>query len=222
MMNEHLQKALSEAMYKEFDWTNDFDNPYEEYKFSAEFESNMQAICKKADCTYVTVGSKRIRKSLVAILVALFVLAASGCAIITKYIITWNETQNDKQGTLDVTFNIEGPETNGDFVYKNPNAPSEYTSTIITKEHGTYIMEFVSPEEDTIIYSQQSMDESMSLSLDNEDAYFEEITINGYKGYESIKDGVSALHWADGVYYYNLQGTCEITVLKEMAESLAE
>lgn len=222
MMNEHLQKALSEAMYKEFDWTNDFDNPYEEYKFSAEFESNMQAICKKAACTYVTVGSKRIRKSLVAILVALFVLAASGCAIITKYIITWNETQNDKQGTLDVTFNIEGPETNGDFVYKNPNAPSEYTSTIITKEHGTYIMEFVSPEEDTIIYSQQSMDESMSLSLDNEDAYFEEITINGYKGYEYIKDVVSALHWADGVYYYNLQGTCEITVLKEMAESLAE
>ena len=222
MMNENLQKALLEAMHKEFSWINDFDNPYEEYEFSPKFESNMHDICKKADYSYITVGSKRIRKSLIAILVALFVLAASGCAIITKYIVTWNETQNDKQGTLDVTFDITGPENSGEFVPKAPTAPAEYTFTIITKEYETYIMEFIGPNEETIIYSQQSVDESMSLSLDNEDAYFEEVTINGCKGYEYIKDGVSALCWSDGIYYYDLQGTCEITILKEMAKSLAE
>lgn len=221
-MSRNLQKALSEALTIEFNWVNDFKNPYEDYQFSKSFESNMQDICKKAEYSYVTLGSKRIRKSLIAILVALFVLAASGCAVLTKYIVTWNETQNDKQGTLDVTFNIEGPETNRDFVYKTPITPPEYTSTSITKEDGVYIMELVNPEGETIIYSQQSMDESMSLSIDNEDAYFEEVTINGYKGYEYLKDGISALHWADGVYYYDLQGTCKITVLKEIAKSLAE
>ena len=60
----------------------------------------------------------------------------------------------------------------------------------------------------------------MSLSIDNEDAYFEEISINGYKGYESSKDNINAVCWADGLYYYELQGTCEISILKEMAESL--
>lgn len=222
MMNENLQKALSEAMHKEFSWINDFDNLYEEYEFSPEFESNMQDICKKADYSYVTIGSKRIRKSLIAILVALFVLAASGCAIITKYIVIWNETQNDKQGTLNVTFDIEGPEDSGEFVYKTPTTPTKYTSTIITKEYETYIIEFTGSKEETIIYSQQSMDDSMSLSLDNEDAHFEEVTINGHKGYEYFKEGVSALHWSDGLYYYDLQGTCEMTILKEMAKSLAQ
>ena len=220
MMNDNLQKALSRAIDIEFSWIKDFENPYEEYAFSPEFEANMQDICKKSNYTYVTVGSKRIRKSLIAILVALFVLAASGCAVITKYIVTWNETQNDKHGTLDVTFDIEGPETEGIFEYKTPTTPIEYTSTIITKDSETHIIEFVGPEGETIIYSQQSMDESMSLSLDNENAYFEEITINGYKGYKSFKEGVSSLHWSDGLYYYNLQGTCEINTLKEMAESL--
>lgn len=222
-MSKNLQRALSEALTIEFDWVNNFKNPYEDYQFSQNFESNMQEICKKAEYSYVTVGSKRIRKSLIAILVALFILAASGCAVIAKYIVTWNETQNDKQGTIDVTFDIEGPATNGEFVYMTPTSPTGFSSEIVTKEEDVYIIQFTSSNQGSeILYCQQAMDESMSLSIDNEAAYFEEISINGYKGYESIKDGVSALHWTDGIYYYNLQGNCEISVLKEMAESLAE
>lgn len=222
-MSKNLKKALSEALTIEFDWINGFKNPYEDYQFSKSFEANMQEICKKVEYSYVTVGSKRIRKSLIAILVALFVLAASGCAVIAKYIITWNETQNDKQGTIDVTFDIEGPATNGEFVYMMPTTPTGFSSEIVIKEEGIYIIQFTSSSQGSeILYCQQSMDESMSLSIDNEDAYFEEISINGYKGYESIKDGVSSLHWADDVYYYNLQGNCDISVLKEMAESLTK
>lgn len=222
-MSRNLQKALSEALTIEFDWINDFKNPYEDHQFSKSFESNMQDICKKAEYSYVTLGSKRIRKSFFAILVALFVLAASGCAVVAKYIVTWNETQNDNQGTLDVTFDIEGPVTNGEFIYLTPAAPTDFYAETITKEDGFYVIHFLSSSQDSeILYCQQTMDESMSLSIDNEDAYFEEISINGYKGYEYFKDGLSALHWADGLYYYSLQGTCEISILKEMAESLAE
>lgn len=222
-MSKILQKALSEALTIEFDWINEFKNPYEDYQFSQSFESNMQQISKKAEYSYVTVGSKRIRKSLIAILVALFVLAASGCAVIAKYIVTWNETQNDKQGTMDITFDIEGPSTNGEFVYMTPTTPIDFSYEIITKEESVYIIQFTSSGHGSeIIYCQQPLDESMSLSLDNEDAYFEEVTINGYKGYEYSKNGVNAICWADGLYFFDLQGTCEISILKEMAASLAE
>ncbi|MBP3385101.1 MAG: DUF4367 domain-containing protein [Firmicutes bacterium] len=220
-MSKNLQKALSEALTIEFNWVNDFENPHEEYQFSKSFESNMKGICKKAEYSYVTVGSKRIRKSLLAILVALFVLAATGCAVAAKYIVTWNETQNYKQGTLDVTFDIEGPATNGEFIYLTPAAPTNFDAETITKEDSFYVIHFLSSNQDSeILYCQQTMDESMSLSIDNEDAYFEEISINGYKGYESSKDNINAVCWADGLYYYELQGTCEISILKEMAESL--
>lgn len=222
-MSKNLQKALSEALTIEFDWVNDFKNPYEDYQFSQTFESNMQNICKKAEYSYVTVGSKRIRKSLIAILVALFILAASGCAVIAKYIVTWNETQNDKQGTIDVTFDIDGPAVNGEFVYMTPAAPNGFSSEIITKEDDVYIIRFSSSSQGSeILYCQQALDESMSLSLDNEDAYFKEISINGYKGYEYSKDEINAICWANGLYYYDLQGTCDISVLKEMAKSLAK
>lgn len=222
-MSKNLQKALSEALTIEFDWINDFKNPYEDYQFSQEFKSNMREICKKAEYSYVAVGSKRIRKSLIAILVALFVLAASGCAVIAKYIVTWNETQNYKQGTLDVTFDIEGSATNKEFIYMTPTTPTDFSSEIITKDEGVYIIQFTSSNQSSeILYCQQTLDENMSLSLDNEDAYFEEVTINGYKGYEYSKDGINAICWADGLYYYDLQGNCDISVLNEMAESLAE
>lgn len=223
MMNETLRNALSEAITIEFDWIKNFENPYDDYQFSQEFESGMQGICKKAEYSYVTVGNRRVRKSLIAILVALFMLLASGCAVITKYIVTWNETQNDKQGTLDVTFDIEGSANDGEFVYKTPVTPTGFSSEIIAKEKGIYIIQFLaSNEKNEILYCQQALDESMSLSLDNENAYFEEILINGYKGYEYSKDGVNAICWADGEYYYDIQGTSASSVLKELAESLVQ
>lgn len=222
-MSKNLEKALSEALIIEFNWVNDFKNPYEDYQFSKSFESNMQKICKKAEHSYVTVGSKRIRKSLLAILVALFVLAATGCAVVAKYIVTWNEIQNDKQGTLDVTFDIEGPASNGEFIYLSPTAPTNYSAETVTKEDGFYVIHFSDSNQDSeILYCQQTMDESMSLSIDNENAYFEEISINGYKGYEYSKDGINAICWADGLYFFELQGTCELSILIEMAENLTK
>lgn len=221
MTNDHLQKAFSEALNKEFYWINDFENPYKDYTFSPKFKANMKNICKKAEYTYFTLGNKRIRKGLIAILIALFILAASGCAILTKYIITWNETQNDKQGTLDITFDIKDPETNGEFIYKTPATPTEYNKENVTKEENFYSIEYLNPAGESIIYCQQALDESMSLSLDNEDAYFEETLINGHKGYKYFKDGVSAFSWADGVYYYDLQGTCDDSILEEMIDSLS-
>lgn len=62
----------------------------------------------------------------------------------------------------------------------------------------------------------------MNLSIDNEDAVFEEATINGCKGYSSYKDGVNALYWASGTCFYELQGTCDMNMLWQMAESMVE
>ena len=63
-------------------------------------------------------------------------------------------------------------------------------------------------------------DEHLSEDAVNEDAALEETTINGCKGYRSSKDGTTALYWASGTYFYELQGTCNMDILWQMAESM--
>ncbi len=71
-----------------------------------------------------------------------------------------------------------------------------------------------------IVYSQDGDIDNMSLSIDNEDADFKELTINGHKGYSYEKEGLNALFRTDGVYFYTLQETCSMSILKNMGKSL--
>ncbi len=66
------------------------------------------------------------------------------------------------------------------------------------------------------VYSQDSDIDNMSLSIDNEDADFKELTINGHKGYYYEKEGLNAFFWTDGVYFYTLQGICSMSPWKAL------
>lgn len=217
-MNKNLNKALEDALEQEFSRFYDFDNPYEEYEFSSQFEQSIKSVISMSEYTYVSVGSKRIRKSLVAILIALFALIIAGCAVGIGYYVHWNEVENHQQGTLDVTFEIDEDAPDSSNSSTLPNTPDGYNITSQYSEDSIVIIEYANGDGYLINFTQIPDVENMGVSLDNEDADFNETTINGYKGYTYSKDGINALFWADTSYFYTLQGTCEMDVLYTMID----
>ena len=79
-MNKNFDAALSQALEKEFSWLDDFENPYANYEFSSQFESKMRSIILKSEFSYVSVGQRRIRKTMLVALVALLAIVITGCA----------------------------------------------------------------------------------------------------------------------------------------------
>ena len=221
-MSNNFDRALSQAFKNEFSWLDDFENPYAGYKFSSQFEQNIKAIIPKAEFTYVSVGNRRVRKTLLAALVALLAVAITGCAVAAYYIVEWHEEQNDKQGTLDVVFKLKGEVSSTPKDINFPTAPEGYTISEQYNDDFSCIIIYSDSNNNQIIYSHCNDIENMSTSIDNEDANFEEITINECKGYKSSKDGINALYWADSAYLYELQGTCDIDTLLTMTESMIE
>lgn len=216
-MNKNFDAALSQALEKEFSWLDDFENPYANYEFSSQFESKMRSIILKSEYSYVSVGQRRIRKTMLVALVALLAIVITGCAFGVYYLVTWNEEQNDQQGTLDVTFDVDDSLVDAADVIL-PKTPTGYTITEKIDDGSSYIMIYSDSHDNQIIYSRSGDIENMSISIDNEAADFKETTIHSFKGYQSFKDGIYALYWADGNYFYELQGTCELDVLYEMIE----
>lgn len=219
-MNKNFDSAIKNAFDKEFFWLNDFENPYADYQFSRQFKSNMESIIPTSEYTYVSIGRNRVRKSMLVALIALLAFAITGCAVVAHYIVEWKESQNDVQGTIDIYFDIEGEPTLEIPEYVYPNVPDGFIVTDEYKEDGFLNIKYENNASQQISYSQFSDLENMSLSIDNEDAAFEETTINGHKGYTYSKEGINALYWADGVHFYILQGTCEIDILLKMSESM--
>ena len=127
-MEDKLKMALAEAMPIEYQDVLEPENLCYEYTFSAEFEGALEKIIKSADYKYVSVGSRRIRKALAVALIAAMIMAASVCAVAAgRAVVRWNETQNDKAGTLDVTFDVDDPNgTAGEFSYIKPETPEGY------------------------------------------------------------------------------------------------
>ncbi len=220
-MNKNLDISLKCALEKEFSWINDFENPYAGYAFSSQFKSNMESIIPRAGFTYVSIGNKRIRKALLAALIALLAIAITGCAFTVHYVVEWNEKQNDAQGTLDVSFELSGESPSAPRDMFLPSTPQGYVITDQYSDDFSYTITYSNPQGHEILCSISNDIENMSISLDNEGASFEKTTINGQKGYAYSKDGINALFWADSIYFYELQGNCEMDTLLTMAGSMA-
>lgn len=219
-MNNSFNKALNDALEKEFAWLEGFANPYENYTFSASFEYKMKRIVSMPERSYVSIGRRRVRKSLVAALIAILIFAMCGCAV--AIVVNWNETQNLEKGTLDVDFDIKNSKP-ADFSFECivPNAPDGYSKSKQTNNNSSCTVEYTNEEGSTILYSQDSYVENMSLSIDNENAEISEIKVNGYKGYSYKKNETNMLIWTDGIYLYTIQGTCEMTILEDMSLKLS-
>lgn len=219
-MNNNFQDALGLAHTKEFKWLDDFDNSLESHTFSDRFESDMLSIFDIPERTYVSVGRKRIRKSLIALLIALLVIVATGCTIAVKYVIEWNTSQNDEQRTMDVTFDIDGEVPDDTSKLPVPVLPDGYHVTNKYVTDGVCNIEYTNSENDVIIFTCHANAQNINISIDNEEDALTRATINGYDGYSYSRDGLNALIWTDGINFYNLQGTCSLTLLEQIASNL--
>lgn len=223
-MNNPYRTALRQALSDEFAWLDSFANPYDDHEFSSVFSDKISHITRQAGYRYVSVGRRRIRRTLIA-LIALMLFAVTCYAAVkaqpeetsTEPKIQWNETQNDVYGMLDITFDISGKLPP---VASDPQVPEGYTVINEYEDDFTYLFECVSNNNHRVLYQRDYDISNASYGIDNENADFKEVSINGFKGYSYRKDGTNALFWTDGTDFYMLQGTCSMDVLWDMAATM--
>ena len=138
MTEAEFQRVLKEALEERYADIPDPDELEYDYTFSPRFERRMKRMIRNFDrirskaqreaaraeaaqqnrrkigrldsersMQYVTLGRYTMRRAVAIALVAALILALAACAI--RFAIIWHETNNEKQGTLDVTFALEDP-----------------------------------------------------------------------------------------------------------------
>ena len=219
MTELQFREIVREAMKEEYKWVPQPEELDYDYTFSKEFEKKMQQMIRENTMHYIRIGKHTFRKMAVVIVAAVLMLALVACGIYLS--INWNETQNDEQGTLDITFDIDDPNgVRGEFEHKRPEIPEGFK---IAKENEyPFILEieYENDKGNIIDYLQNGNIDSMGLSIDNDDKGFSEISVNGYKGYARTTGTSPYMMWSDGSYLYYLSGDVSYELLEEMAASI--
>mgnify|MGYP004703484587 CR=1 FL=1 len=239
MTEKEFRNILCEAMNEEYNWVSQPEELVYNYSFSPKFEERMQTLISRntvlakkenvkntndkpsAAASYIWIGHHAFRKAVVIIVAAAMMFALVACATIYAHI-TWRETQNDDQGTLDATFDIErNQNTLQGFEAKQPELPQDFEIVEEEKNVSAKQLDVLYQNKGKVIYySQESISENMSLSIDNDDEGFTEITVNGNKGYAIKEDASPYMIWSDGEYLYHLSGTVSYELLEKMAKSV--
>ena len=219
MTELQFREIVREAMKEEYKWVPQPEELDYDYTFSKEFEKKMQQMIRNNTMHYIRIGKHAFRKMTVVIVASVLMLALVACGIYLS--INWNETQNDEQGTLDITFDIDDPNgVRGEFEHKRPEIPEGFK---IAKENEyPFILEieYDNDKGNIIDYLQNGNIDSMGLSIDNDDKGFSEISVNGYKGYARTTGTSPYMMWSDGSYLYYLSGDVSYELLEEMAASI--
>lgn len=218
--NDELRTALTHAMELEYAKYPDPDELDYEYWFSDEFEKKMKKIRKMPKQTYVSFGRRRLRLLTAVALIAVMLCAMTAGAVAGQRLyVKWNETVNDEDGTLDITFDIDDPnQAASDFRFVKPQTPEGYHIESEVEHSSTeYEVQYVGKDGSVIYYTQSGKADSTQAKLDT-DSDYNKIWINGYEGYSYEREGNSALIWSDGVSFYVIIGTCDLNILKKMVE----
>ena len=251
MTEAEFQRVLREALEERYADIPDPDELEYEYTFSPRFERRMKRMIRNFDrirskaqreaartevaqqnrwkigrldsersMQYVTFGRYTMRRAVAIALVAALILALAACAI--RFAIIWHETNNEKQGTLDVTFELEDPTGAAEaFAFKEPTVPEGYVRTVTFQKNDIQEIEYEDIENGKIIYyGQTPVSENMSLSIDNEPESFAPISIHGNKGYSVEEPTYSYIIWSDGISLYFLTGNIPLEKIKSIAESI--
>lgn len=222
-MDQKIETALHEAIKTEYDWIEQWDEKSYGYSFSRSFEEKMKKVRMLAEQNYVSIGHIRIRRTVAVLIAALIALSLAGCAFAAReLIINWNETQNDKQGTVDVHLSVDDSDTTiTDRGYIKPETPEGYRVTSEEMDEMEYRVNYRNGNKQ-INYSQMKNVTNAGISLDADDPEFREIEVGGYKGYSKYKDFDGYITWSDGIYLYWLDGTCEVRELEIIANKIME
>lgn len=226
MNGAEFQCVLAEALERRYASIPDPEELSFDYEFSPQFERKMKRMIRRFDHIQ---GKEqraerketnfRFRKVAVFALVLVLLMALAACAV--HYIIIWNEENNEKQGTLDVTFELENPNTEDLFTFKEPVVPDSYTREVTFSNRDIQDIDYIDEKNGkTILYQQARITEAMGLSIDNDDENFAQIEVNGSKGYAATEDAVSFIVWSDGISLYTISGNISLDELFAFAESI--
>ena len=250
MTEAEFQRALKEALEERYADIPDPDDLEYDYNFSPRFERRMKRMIRNFDrirskarkeaaraeagqqhshrrgyadpggnVQYVTFGRHTMRRAVAIALAAALILALAACAI--RFAIIWHETNNEKQGTLDVTFELENPNTEDLFTFKEPVVPDSYTREVTFRDGDIQDIEYTDEKNGkTILYHQTGISESMGLSIGNEDESFTQIEINGFKGYAETEGETPFIVWSDGISLYTISSNISFDELFVIAESI--
>lgn len=251
MTEAEFQRALKEALEERYADIPDPDDLEYDYNFSPRFERRMKRMIRNFDrirskarkeaaraeagqqhshrrgyadpggnVQYVTFGRHTMRRAVAIALAAALILALAACAI--RFAIIWHETNNEKQGTLDVTFELEDPTGAAEaFAFKEPTVPEGYVRTRDYQEGNICEIEYLDAANDAIIlYHQSKVSENMNISIDNEKDSFSEIKVNGYTGYSVEETDYSYIIWSDGISVYSISSNRSLAELFGIAESI--
>ncbi len=226
MNGAEFQCVLAEALERRYASIPDPEELSFDYEFSPQFERKMKRMIRRFDHIQ---GKEqraerketnfRFRKVAVFALVLVLLMALAACAV--HYIIIWNEENNEKQGTLDVTFELENPNTKDLFTFKEPVVPDSYTREVTFSNRDIQNIDYIDEKnKKTILYQQARITEAMGLSIDNDDENFAQVEVNGSKGYAATEDAVSFIIWSDGISLYTISGNISLDELYAFAESI--
>ena len=250
MTEVEFQRVLKEALEERYADIPDPDELEYDYTFSPRFERRMKRMIRNFDrirskaqreaaraaaaqqnrrkigrldsersMQYVTFGRYTMRRAVAIALVATLILALAACAI--RFAIIWHETNNEKQGTLDVTFELENPNTEDLFTFKEPVVPDSYTREVTFRDGDIQDIEYTDEKNGkTILYHQTGISESIGLSIGNEDESFAQIEINGFKGYAETEGETPFIVWSDGISLYTISSNISFDELFAIAESI--
>ena len=251
MTEAEFQRVLKEALEERYADIPDPDDLEYDYTFSPKFERNMKRMIRNFDriwskarreaaraeaaeqnrrrrghadsgssAQYVTLGRHTMRRAVAIALAAALILALAACAI--RFAIIWHETNNEKQGTLDVTFELEDPAgVYKEFQYMKPITPSGFEIVNEYQENQVYNIEYRNiADEKQIIYSQSGGVENAGISIDNDDESFKKIKVNNYDGYCIAEENYSFIAWTDGISFFAITSNTDFETILELAESL--
>lgn len=221
-MENRVHQIIEDALLLDFAETDAFDPETYDYAFSGEFTEQMRRIFVMADRQYVSVGRRRIRRAAALALAAALIMVTAACGVaVTKPLVKWLTSENEEQGTMDVTFEVEDPDgLTKEFRHIKPETPEGYRIVTEDKSRTDYYIEYEGEDGTVIYYSQTGKIEHMGLSIDNETGVLREVEINGNQGYEWSTGQYHALTWSDGIYLFDIAGTCELETLYQIAEEI--
>lgn len=177
MTELQFRKVLQEAMDDVYSWIPDPEDLDYDYTFSPEFDAKMEQMLrengidiklKPLSTGRANFGRRTFHRAAIAILAAILILALAACTIYFLRV-NWNETPNDAQGTLDVTFDIDDPQgMRSEFELKHPQTPDGFT-VVEEVEYSTSLEIEYRDDNRVIYYDQTGNVETAGLSLDNEE-----------------------------------------------------
>lgn len=227
-----FRMVVGEAINEEFNSLPDIENLDYEYEFTYEFRNKMKKLIKQyegiKDGKFIqrSVDDKKVNKSklkrlVIVVLIAVLVLTLVAC--VASFYIKWIEVNNTKNGTLDVTFKVSGQKSKEKGELVLPATPKGFEIISKYEEDIVLWIRYKNKQEKVIDYIQQTDTvDTISMSIDNDDEKFSEISINGYKGYASEEENCSYVVWVTENSVYSMSGNVDMDIIMEMARSIGK